>query len=504
MTRQRGRAVARLPVVCALLLAGCHPSRPAAVPATPASLAPNPLVRLQQDFDAALAAPALERGTWGVLVRSLSRQDTLYEKNARSLLIPASNLKVVTLAVAAQKLGWDYSYETRILRRGPIEGDVLHGDLIVAGTGDPSLSEEDGSAQRAFQEWADGLKALGIRVIAGRIVGDDNAFDDDGYGAGWMWDDMDQAYSAAIGALQVNVDAMTLTLTPGSSEGAPAKLALSSDGSGLTVRNQVMTGAAAAPPRILTRRLANTRVLEISGTVPVGSPPVARTVAVDNPTLYYASVLRRALIASGLEVRGEAADIDDLADVASPGQTVPLFSHRSPPLSRLAETLMTISQNQYAETFLKTLGSGDGPATFEAGRQAVRETLTTWGVPASGIVYADGSGLSRYDLLTAETLVTVLAHVANDAILNAPFQACLPVAGVAGTLSNRLAGTTAAGLVRAKTGSMSNVRSISGYVKTADGEPLIFSIIANNYAVPSADIDRVADALILELAEFTR
>ena len=165
---------------------------------------------------------------------------------------------------------------------------------------------------------------------------------------------------------------------------------------------------------------------------------------------------------------------------------------------------MTLSQNQYAETFLKSLGAGSGPATFEAGRRVVRETLASWGVQASDIVYADGSGLSRYDLVSAEALVAVLSHVAGDNRLNSLFQASLPVAGVAGTLSNRLTGTIAAGAVRAKTGSMSNVRSISGYLKTADGEPVAFSIIANNYAVPSAEIDRVADAMLLELVEFKR
>ena len=203
-------------------------------------------------------------------------------------------------------------------------------------------------------------------------------------------------------------------------------------------------------------------------------------------------------------MRGEAVDIDELAREPGDRETVVLFSHRSDPLSRLAETLMTLSQNQYAETFLKSLGAGSGPATSRrAGGWFVKRSPRR-GVQASDIVYADGSGLSRYDLVSAEALVAVLSHVAGDSRLNSPFQASLPVAGVAGTLSNRLTGTIAAGAVRAKTGSMSNVRSISGYLKTADGEPVAFSIIANNYAVPSAEIDRVADAMLLELVEFKR
>ena len=159
-------------------------------------------------------------------------------------------------------------------------------------------------------------------------------------------------------------------------------------------------------------------------------------------------------------MRGEAVDIDDLDGGPDAGIT-PLFSHRSPPLSQLADTLMKVSQNQYAETLLKTLGAQAGSPTFDAGRRVVRETIAAWGVPASEILYADGSGLSRYDLVTAQTLVTILTHVANDARLRPPFEASLPVAGAVGMLSNRLKGT----MVRAKTGSMGNVRSISGYLQ---------------------------------------
>jgi PBP4 family serine-type D-alanyl-D-alanine carboxypeptidase len=347
------------------------------------------------------------------------------------------------------------------------------------------------------------LRQLGIRSIAGRVIGDDDAFDDEEFGAGWMWDDMDQAFSAGVGALQINAGAMTLIVTPGVSEGAPATLSLSTDGSGLAFRNRVITAAAGTAPRILTRRLANRKVLEVSGSVAVAAAPVQRAVAVENPTLYFVASLRRTLTASGIDVRGEGVDIDDLAP-ANARERVLLFSHRSPPLSELAHTLMKVSQNQYAETFLKTLGANAGSPTFERGRQVVRETMESWGVSPSDLVYADGSGLSRYDLVSAEALVVILTHVADDARLKQPFEASLPVAGVAGTMSERLRGTSAAGTVRAKTGSMANVRSISGYMQTAEGEPVVFSIVTNNYGLPAAEIDRVADALMLGVAQFRR
>jgi D-alanyl-D-alanine carboxypeptidase/D-alanyl-D-alanine-endopeptidase (penicillin-binding protein 4) len=165
---------------------------------------------------------------------------------------------------------------------------------------------------------------------------------------------------------------------------------------------------------------------------------------------------------------------------------------------------MKLSQNQYAETLVKTLGAQAGDATFEGGRKVVNDVLHSWGVPASDVVLADGSGLSRYNLITAEALVTVLSHVYSDPRLNQPFEASLPVAGQAGTLADRLKDTPTVGSIRAKTGSMTNVRSLAGYMQTGNGEPVVFAIIANNYGIPGSEIDRVADAILLQIARFTR
>jgi D-alanyl-D-alanine carboxypeptidase len=162
-------------VALAFLVAGCHGPRPAVVPATPLSS----IQRLQLDIDAILQAPALTHGAWGVLVQSLSRNDTLCAVNARKLMLPASNLKIFTLAAAAQVLGWNYTYETHLVATAGIDDGGIDGDLIVSSTGDPSLSEDNGLGPRLFELWADRLKTLGVRTISGRIVGDDNAFDDE-------------------------------------------------------------------------------------------------------------------------------------------------------------------------------------------------------------------------------------------------------------------------------------------------------------------------------------
>jgi D-alanyl-D-alanine carboxypeptidase/D-alanyl-D-alanine-endopeptidase (penicillin-binding protein 4) len=504
MMRGRGPASLLAWSFCAVLLTGCRHSRPTAVPAATAPKPTPALRQLQREIGSTLQAPTLGSGTWGVLIKSLRHDDVLFSWSPRKLLTPASNLKIVTLAAAAHTLGWDHTFETHVLGLGAIDFGFLDGDLIVRGTGDPSLSEDDGSAQQAFRTWADRLKTQGVNALSGRIIGDDNAFDDEPLGSGWMWDDLDQGYSAGIGPLQINHDAARLTVTPGATVGDAAVAVLSPDGSGLTLRNHVQTTAADAVPRIRTRRLPGTATLDVSGSLPVGAPAILRSVAVENPTLYFASELRAALLASGIDIRGPAVDIDALSDPPRVQDAVPLVTHRSPPLTVLAETLMKLSQNQYAETLVKTMGARAGDATFEGGRRVMTELVNSWGVAPSDLFVADGSGLSRYNLISTHALVTVLSHVHRDARLKDPFERSLPVAGEAGTLADRLKGTRAAGVVRAKTGSMTNVRSIAGYMTTAEGEPIVFAIIANNYGVPGTEIDRVIDTILARVASFTR
>lgn len=504
MTPSRRRRAARAAVACVLLLAACRAPRPVTTPTQPATAASPALIRLQQELDRILDAPALTAGTWGVLVRSLRSDDALFARNPRKLLIPASNLKIVTLATAVERLGWDYTYETQVLGLGAIDFGFLDGDLIVRGSGDPSIGTEEVAAEPLFRSWAERLKALGVRSLSGRIIGDDNAIEDEPYGQGWMWDDMDEAYAAGVGALQLNLNATVLTVTPGATSGTPATVTAATDASGWTLRNRVTTGVAGSPVQLSTRRPANGAVLEVTGSIPVGGAQVQRRVAVENPTRHFVEELRKALIANGIDVKGPAVDIDDLEDPPRPQDAIPLVVHRSPPLRTLAETMMRISQNQYAETLVKTVGAQAGTPTFEGGRQQANGVLADWGIDPSQAVLADGSGLSRYNLITAESLVTALTHVARSPTLDAPFRATLAVAGAEGVLSERLKGTLAEGRVQAKTGSMRNARSLSGFTETGDGEPVAFAILVNNYGVPAAEIDRAIDALLLHIVAFRR
>jgi serine-type D-Ala-D-Ala carboxypeptidase/endopeptidase (penicillin-binding protein 4) len=447
-----------------------------------------------------LAAPALIHSYWSVVVTSLKSGETLYSLNAGKLMMPASNMKIVTLAAAAERLGWDYTYETEVFAAGAVQAGTLQGDLVVAGSGDPSITEKD--ADTLFADWASQLKAAGVRAIAGRIVGDDDLFEDRGLGFGWSWDDLPDDYAAGVSALQFNENAVRVTIVPGPAAGDSAGMSVSPPSSGLTIVNGVRTGASGGSASIATSRLPGSMRLELRGSIPAGAAPAVLTVSVENPTLFFVTALRDALIAHGIDVRGPAVDIDDIGVVA-PRPQAPLIVHRSAPLSTLAIRLMKISQNLYAETLLKTMAT-DAPRSAEGGRKEAAAALQAWGVGVDALIQRDGSGLSRYDYVTADALVTILTHVDRDNRLRAPFEATLPIAGRDGSLSNRMKGTAAEGNARAKTGSMSNVRGLSGYVTTADGEPLVFSILANNFDTPAATINDATDKIVVALASYKR
>lgn len=518
----RDEATTKTPALLALLalvLTSCHltthPASPAA-PAHPASSAhpapPAPPAlparpaypALQHDIDAILADPALGHGFWGVLAKSLKTDETLFELNARKLLMPASNMKIVTLAAAAERLGWNYTFETKLVAAGRIAAGVLEGDLIIIGNGDPSIVVADGMADRLFDDWAAKLATSGVRAISGRIVGDDDDFDDGALGFGWSWDDLADDYAAGVSALQFNENAVRVTIAPGTAVGDFAAVTVVPAGVGLGVDSLLKTAAAGEPAVVSAHRLPGSEHLELRGSIPLGSAPIGRAVSVDNPTLFFARAVRAALIARGIDVRGPAVDIDELGNRPARTIAAPLVTYRSPPLSTLALRLMKASQNLYAETLLKTIGAAAGTPTFAGGRNVVDTTLQSWGVAAADAIERDGSGLSRYDYVTPAALVTILTHVNRDDRLRGPFEASLPIAGRDGTLANRMKNTAAEGNARAKTGSMSNVRALSGYVTAADGEPLVFSIIANNFEAPAETINEATDAIVVRLATFRR
>jgi D-alanyl-D-alanine carboxypeptidase/D-alanyl-D-alanine-endopeptidase (penicillin-binding protein 4) len=454
------------------------------------------------------SAPIMARGVWGVDIRSLDTGEHLFDLNAGRLMMPASNMKIVTLAAAADVLGWDHRFTTTLETSAPVEAGILKGDLIVRGSGDPTINTRDTRATAVLDQWAAALTAAGIRGIDGRVIGDDQRFDDEGIGPGWAWDYLQYGYAAPVGALQFNENLATLTVRPAAQAGDPAQVTLTA-GAGLSILTRVATVAAGSTTTVDYRRRLDQPVLEVSGSIAAGAAPLERTVAVVNPTIFFAQSLKDGLIARGIAVTGAAADLDDvaaeLAGAASERRTI--VETTSPPLREIATVLMKVSQNLYAETLLKATGAARGGlGTFEGGLAAVRAALASWGVPDDAYVNADGSGLSRYNYLTASAVTAVLEREYKDERHRQAFMATLPIAGKEGegTMSARMRRTRAEANAMAKTGSISNVRALSGYVRSRDGEMLVFSILANDFVIPAATVNWITDLAVEHLANFTR
>jgi serine-type D-Ala-D-Ala carboxypeptidase/endopeptidase (penicillin-binding protein 4) len=492
-----GRAVA----ASLLVVTGCTHAAPV--------VSPKPNLRaeraLASDLDRIFGAPVMEQGLWGVQVKSLETGRVLYALNARKLMMPASNMKIVTLAAAAETLGWDYRFKTTLETAAPVEDGVLKGDLIVRGSGDPTINSRENRANALFDQWAAALKAAGVSRIAGNIVGDASAFDRRTLGQGWSWDYLQYGYAAPVGALEFNEDIATLSIRPGAKAGDDAALELT-PGTGLGLIRRVLTGEPGSATSIDLERKPDGNWLEAIGSIAVDAKPASRDVAVANPTTYFAHALLLALVERGIEVRGLPVELPDSRIKVAPLPQRVLVETESPALREIATTMMKVSQNLYAETLLKAIGAvkSAGMGSAEAGLAAARDLFAGWGIAPGSYVQADGSGLSRYDFLTAEMIVSLLERMHRDPRHHDAFVATLPIAGRDGTVSTRMKDTRAEANAIAKTGSIANVRALSGYVRTRDGETLVFSVLANSFTIPAATVNWIADVAVERLANYSR
>ena len=495
MTKLRGAALA---LTCAIATA-CTATH-AGLALAPASAAST----LTADLDALFETPPFDTALWSARVETLDMYGAapprvLYERNARSLVMPASNMKIVTMAAAAELLGWDHRFETTLAIEGDVRDGVLHGDVHVIGGGDPSISPSRSGQVEAFDAWIDALRDAGINRIAGRIIGNDDIFDDQSFGEGWAWDNLPYGYAAQVSGLQFSENIAVLRVTPGAAEGDPATITAEPQGHGLVIEAAVTTGPAASRPWIALARAPGSTTLKVTGNVPAGAAPMLRTAAVLNPTQFFVEAFRLALVDAGIAVDGEAVDSDaiDLDTTASAERRV-VAVHRSAPLSELAAYFMKASQNLYGETFLKAIGRATSrrQGSIASGRAAISKLLASWGIEPGTYVIADGSGLSRYNELSAALVTTVLRKMIEDERHRGWFMAALPVAGYDGTLDERMTDTELQRAVQAKTGTISNARALSGVLTAPSGERFLFSIIANNFVRPSAEVDAVAEAAL--------
>jgi serine-type D-Ala-D-Ala carboxypeptidase/endopeptidase (penicillin-binding protein 4) len=499
--RSNSRHPTALGVVVAIALAvACAPrsSRPEAAASGPQ------LARLQQDLERLFTEAPADQVLWGIEVVSLDRRgQPLFEHSPDRLLLPASNAKLLTLALAAERLGWDFQFETTVTATTAVEPDgTIRGDLVVRGSGDPTIGDRVGDAGN-LDDWASDLVAAGVRRIDGRVIGDDDALEVPPLGSGWTVDDVPYGYAAPMGALIYNENTAQIRVSAGPRAGAAAAVRLVDEAADLEVHSSVVTIAAGEASHLRLERLPGSTRLEVSGGIAVGADPMVRFASVDNPTLYFARALRTRLIAHGISVRGEAVDVDRSPPGPLSPSAVTLIRHRSPPLTAMAVTLMKRSQNLYAETLFTAV---ERSLAQEPDGEQVSDVLRAWGIEPGSYMLADGSGLSRYNLVSAATITRVLERMYDDTGDREPWMAALPVAGVDGTLENRMRGTAAEGTVRAKTGTIAYVRTLSGYASTGDGEVLAFSFLANHFASPveTRTVDAIVEKALVRLAGFHR
>ena len=469
------------------------------VACTRASTAPSPVrlerAPLQRTIDSLLSLPETRQARWGVLVVDPEAGDTIYSRDAGKLFVPASNMKIITSAVALAVLGSDFRYATPILGSGPVRTGVLDGDLLVVGRGDPTVSDNAaGDAMLPLRVLADSLWAHGLRRVRGRVLASGNAFPDANAGAGWSWDDLDESYGALTDELLFNEGFSVVQVTGAAQAGAPPSVRTRPAATFPRVRVEARTverrGADTVAHLTLVKDTVRGDVV-VGGTVPVGDSASLEVTHAD-PDAAFIAALREALAYRGVVVNDSAVTAGTTTDT--------LATLRSPPLSAILRDFLKPSQNQIGEMLFKTIALQRGDTGSERiARRLITDQLRLWGVRDDGVVVADGSGLSRMDLVSPETIVRVL-----DAMRRAPtfgvYRDALPLAGFDGTLASRMRGTRADANVRGKTGTLTGVRSLSGYITTLDGRLLIFSMLCNNYTVPTAFITRVQDAIAARLA----
>jgi len=472
-------------------------------PSTPPSIAkpqPDPIAQLRQDILSTTNGPGVMRGVWGIAVYSLDRQERLFDLSPRALLVPASSAKIVTVATAAEAVGWNYRYTTTLYATGPIVDGVWQGsNIYLAG----SFPGNRGPAGDDLSTWSEGLKAAGVRRIDGRIIGDDDAFEEPRPQLAWAWDDLGYTTGAVFGALNMAENRTVITIAPGAAEGVPTTITIDPRAAYRTLTNRSVTGPSGSPQLLWPEQRPGEPSLTIGGSMPAGAAPASIGIAVGNPTLWFANVLRSRLIRDGIDVGGEAADIDDIRPPPMRAAATVVFTHASRTVGEIAQPLLKDSINLYAEALLRLNAPAGVFPTNDAALEGMRTRLETWGVPRDSHQLVDGSGLSRRDTISADALVTVLRRMYDPTGVS-PFMTGLPIAGVDGSLAQRMKGTAAERTVRAKTGTMSNIRTLAGYVTTRDGEHMAFVVLINNFEGTSANANDALDAIAVRLASFSR
>ncbi|MEG4244814.1 D-alanyl-D-alanine carboxypeptidase/D-alanyl-D-alanine-endopeptidase [Microcoleus sp. MON2_D6] len=455
---------------------------------------------LGAQVDAIANRPEFSRSRWGILIQPLSSTTTLYSRDAQKYFIPASNAKLLTTAAALQKLGADFRIKTSVY-----SGE--NGSLYVAGRGDPSIAEAQ------LKSLAQQLKQRGISQV-NQLIGDDSYFQGSAVNPNWEWEDAQAGYGAPINSLIFNQNAIDLLLSP-QALGQPLKVTFAEPklANQWQLQNNSVTVAQNESEFIEIGREFDRPIIRVSGQLKVGAEPESAYVAVVNPANNFLQYFQQALAAEGIPVK------QALVASASRNLNQELATVESPPLAELVRETNRVSNNLYAEVLLRLLGkvtdkmplpqtlTGKMPVpqedTGEMGLKELKTVLTQLGVNPNSYRLADGSGLSRHNLITPEALVQTLRLMANSPAASI-YRQSLPIPGEKGTLKNRFNVTPNRVILQAKTGTMSGVSALSGYIEVPNYEPLVFSIIVNQSDLSTAKMRSATDEIVLLLNRLRR
>jgi D-alanyl-D-alanine carboxypeptidase/D-alanyl-D-alanine-endopeptidase (penicillin-binding protein 4) len=467
--------------------------------------------RFAKRVDTLVGAAPASKGEWGLLIADAETGETLYEQNAAKYFVPASNMKLFTTALALDKLGPEFRFHTTLESTGVItpEGE-LSADLVLVGRGDPNLSnrkfpfnlkeEFDGPPERALAELADALAAKGIKKMSGDVIGDDSYFPRQRYPNGWEIDDMVWEYGASISALVVSDNTAMVTLTPGQTAGEAVQVVVAPRTQDFAVDNQVLTSAANVKPDLTLTREPGAHLVVVRGTLPAKSAPRKLVLAIEEPALHAATLLKALLEQRGVEVDGGLRARHEAITAEGVTPTV-LAEHVSIPLSDSVKLVNKISQNLHTEALLRTAMRQKGTwNSFDDVSKFAADFYAQVGIAPEDIIQTDGSGLSRHDMVTPRAMLTLLRYAQTRPWFES-FFASLPVAGVDGTLEERMKNTPAAGRVHAKTGSVEHVRAMSGFADTAGGRRLVFSFMSNNEYEKNHETTEAMNGLCLAMIE---
>jgi serine-type D-Ala-D-Ala carboxypeptidase/endopeptidase (penicillin-binding protein 4) len=500
---------------------------------SPAPRAKHKVVPLPLAVARILADPAVSQAHWGVSVVALSG-NPIYKLNDNQYFNPASNAKMFTTAAAYALLPSGLTFTTLVSATAPVSsGGEVGGDITIFGVGDPNISgrtmpfglktERTGPPLAALEDMADQIVRHGVHSVTGDIVGDDTWFVYERYGAGWSWDDLQWGYGAPVSALSVNDNEVYLNAMPAAQVGNTAVVSWLPATPYYAVENSLATSAPGDPGKPGVERSPGSMTVRIFGLTPLGQQGLHTALAIEDPAEYAAKALRGMLLARGVLVNGKAraqhrlpVDTSDFlaaqqvpvalhpitietVQSAAAGPVV-LASHVSPPLGDDLVVTNKVSQNLHAEITLRTLGkfeSSDG--SLLEGTRVVRQFLISAGVAPMDFVLYDGCGLSVEDLATPRAFTTLLAYSARQSWGDA-FRTSFPVGGVDGSLSGRFKQREVDGKVFAKTGTLGEARALSGYVVTASGQTVAFSIMCTDHN-PSGSADRAAmDKIVAAIA----